>query len=817
MVILNDNTFPELFDPSRCILFLGAGFSAESTNKINTNPPVGNGLNIEIKKLAKIPENEPSDFTDSAAYAISEKLDLFELLENLYTIREITDSQRKILSLPWLRIYTTNYDNSVSVYKAERNESIDIFDLTDQPPKKIKKGSVIHLHGSIAKCDPDNLNESIVLTRRSYIEQRVKKSPWWDWFDRDIKISQYVFFLGYDINDFEPASYLIKYPEMEQRRHFILRDTQSPIIASKLKEYGLRHSFELKGFVDRLNRAIVSPTPSHENELRSFIYVDLSKDNKLPSKPTSAEIQELLAFGRVRFDAISSTMPESEYVVFRKKSLTECNKALEYNKTIIVHSKIANGKSIVINELKVLLSQQGRRCFTLRDNISPLPQDLEFLSGIDNPVIFFPNYDSAFENIHLFEGLSENAKFVVEITSSILQVRMQEVKRKLLGDIKRVDVDRLDENDILYLRDLLKKAGLTTLSETIKSVDTLEFREFLLKSYEDPEIAKRLKKVIEPLLNSSSAKRLICISSILKFSGQPLDIGFIQDVTGEDPYSVLSTLGDKVFELMNYNIDKIEMHSSILSEHILKKHIETNDFVDIIFKLAGEAARRIDNEHDFNSERFRRARALLSAVLRFSFLDFIIGQKQYSNKTIEKLYELCRRDSLIEKEPLFWLQYSIFWQNAPTPRWDLAESHMIEAYARSAARNGFKTFQLDTYWLGLLCDLESFYSETGQPVTRFDKLTSMMEVCRNMIDSGNHRYHVLKSFLKLEPMISKRKNDFTESQCKNMVYVLNLIVTQLDNLSDIDKAMWGTEPCKRSLLNCVNLLDVRNKIHIEKT
>ena len=811
---MNTDNFPELFDPSRCILFLGAGFSADSTNRNNTNPPVGDGLNKEIKKLADIPEDETSDFTDSAAYAISQNLDLFGLLERLYTIRELTDFQRKTLSLPWLRIYTTNYDNSVSVYKAEKNENIDIFDLTDEPPKKIKKGSVIHLHGSIAKCNPENLDESLVLTRRSYVEQRVKKSPWWDWFDRDIKISQYVFFLGYDINDFEPASYLIKYPGMEQRRHFILRDTRSPIIASKLKEYGLRHSFELRGFVDRLNRSQVEPTPSHENELRSFTYVDLSKDNKLPSKPTSAEIQELLAFGRVRFDAIGSTLPESEYVIFRERSLIECRKALEYNKTIIIHSKVANGKTIVIDELKILLSQQGRRCFTLRNNISPLPQDIEFLSRVDNPVIFFPNYDSAFENIHLFEGLSDNAKFVVEISSSILQVRMQEVNRKLPGNIKRIDVDRLDENDITSLRYLLKKAGLTTLSDSINENKTLEFRDFLLKSYEEPEIAKRLKKVIEPLLISPSAKRLICISSILKFTGQPLDIGFIQDVTEEDPYSVLSALGDEIFELMNFNIDKIEMYSSILSEHILRKYIETNDFVDIIFKLAAEAARRIDDEYNFSSERFRRARALLSAVLRFSFLDSIIEQNHNKKKTIEKLYEFCRRDSLIEKEPLFWLQYSIFWQSAP--RWDLAESLMLEAYARSAERAGFKTFQLDTYWLGLLCDLEMFYSEAGQPVARFDKIINIMEVRRNMIDSGNHRYHVLRSFLKIEPMILKRKNDLTESQCINLNYILKLIVTQLDKLLDIDKAMWGTEPCKISLMNCIRILDVDKMVHIGK-
>lgn len=164
---MSSDDFPEVFDPSRCIIFLGAGFSANSTNKVNCNPPVGDGLNKAIKKLANIPEDEPSDFTDSAGYAISQKLDLFGLLEGLFTISKLSDSQRKILSLPWLRIYTTNYDNSVSVFRAEKNgnTSADIFDLTDDPPRQLHKGAVVHLHGSIAKCQSDNIDQSLVLTR----------------------------------------------------------------------------------------------------------------------------------------------------------------------------------------------------------------------------------------------------------------------------------------------------------------------------------------------------------------------------------------------------------------------------------------------------------------------------------------------------------------------------------------------------------------------------------------------------------------------------------------------------------------------------
>lgn len=35
---LSSDDFPTAFDPSRCVIFLGAGFSANSTNKANGSP-----------------------------------------------------------------------------------------------------------------------------------------------------------------------------------------------------------------------------------------------------------------------------------------------------------------------------------------------------------------------------------------------------------------------------------------------------------------------------------------------------------------------------------------------------------------------------------------------------------------------------------------------------------------------------------------------------------------------------------------------------------------------------------------------------------
>lgn len=807
--MLISDEFPESFDPTRCILFLGAGFSASAVNKAGTNPPVGKGLELAIKHLVDIPIDDPVDFSDAAGYAISKNFDLYGLLEGLYTVRVLTDHQRKVLSHPWCRVYTTNYDNSVSVFRAESggNATNDIFDLTDTAPKQLRAGSVIHLHGSIAKCKPDSIDSSLVLSRRSYVQQRVKKSPWWDWFDRDIRISQYIFFLGYDLNDFEPASYLIQYPGMKDRRHFILRNAKSQVSLSKLEDFGVRHSFEMKGFADRLVRAKVTPAPTHERALSAFRYVDLTKDNKLPTKPTSAEIQELFAFGLLRFDGIKATIPESEYAVYRSGAIELCKTALLSSKTLVIHGKIGNGKSILGDELKVVLTQGGARCFELRDNITPPPQEIEYLRTIKSGVIFFPNYDSAFVNMHLFTGLHESTRYVVELPTNTLQVRLQEVEKVLPGKISKVSVDKLDRSDITSLRALLSKAGLSSLARSPQLKERLEFRDFLLMSYDDPEVARRLKAVIEPLLRNGAARRVICASAIIKAAGQPVDTGFLEEATDEDPYSILSGLGEAVLELMDFGIDKLEPHSSVLSEHILKKYVSTSDALSEIFNLAAEAARRIDETDNFSTERFRRARSLLSSILRFGFVESIVGRSPEKLKLINKLYESCRRDDLIKKEPLFWLQYSIFWKDVP--RWDLAESHMIEAYSRGAMRPGFKTFQLDTNYLGLLCDLE-VNSIVGQPVARFEKLIEMMEVCRLMIDDGNHRDHVTKAFLKLEPMIIRRKGDFTKPQATSLTHALNLVIQKLDGLTPVEKSLWGTEAGKGSLVNCVKILTRQN-------
>lgn len=804
--------FPTTFDPSRCVLFLGAGFSAEARNRSSRenyqNPPVGSGLNDAMKELSGLPKDDPSDFSDTAGYVISEGYDLFGLLEELYTIRKLSPEQESVLKLPWWRIYTTNYDNSVAVFRSSSGgkQGASVHDVTDPIPRQIRPGATIHLHGSIAKCDPSNIDKSLVLSRASYIEQRVKKSEWWSWYERDIKTCQYVFFLGYDINDFEPASYLARHPELKNKCHFILRQPKSPVATSKVSNYGHRHSFQMRGFVERLSRAVETKRPEHENELATFQYIDTAKDNKLAERATSAEIQELLSFGRFRFHAAKASLPESDYVFYRQNSTNEAIKILEESDTLIVHGRIGNGKTIFTDSMKIILSNGGRQCFALKVGVSPLPQDISFISAVKGPIIFFPSYDSAIANIHFFEGMPDDAKYIVEMPTSILQVRMKEVLSRLRGRIGRIKIDILDKDDARNLRALLIKGGMTRLANSPVLRAGVELRDFILASYEEPEVAARIKDAIGPMFEDAAAKRVIITAAILKAAGLPVEPVFIEDATGDDPYATLHSLSDRISEVLDFGLEKIEPHSSIFSEHLLKKYIDKKEFSGAIFNIASEAARRIDSATDETSERFRRARNILSSTLRYSFLERVVGKNPEGKSLLKRIYEGCRRDEIIQNEPLFWLQYSIFWQDAP--RWDFAENHILEAYERAGAKPSFKTYQLDTNYLGLLCDLEH-HEEAGGKVSRFEKIVNIIEICRAMIDDGSHRGHVAKSFNKVERMVSKRAEDFTQAEATTLTFSLNLVINKFSSLTPEERASYGTDATKESLERAVMKLTSR--------
>lgn len=98
-------------DPKGSILFLGSGFSVVSKNIRGDYLPSDSMLkSIFAQILGVDKDNYPFQ---TLADEVARTTDLYQLLYETFTVEELSGAQLELLKPPWLRIYNTNYDDSV--------------------------------------------------------------------------------------------------------------------------------------------------------------------------------------------------------------------------------------------------------------------------------------------------------------------------------------------------------------------------------------------------------------------------------------------------------------------------------------------------------------------------------------------------------------------------------------------------------------------------------------------------------------------------------------------------------------------------------
>nr|VFJ44615.1 MAG: SIR2-like domain-containing protein [Candidatus Kentron sp. FW]VFJ72152.1 MAG: SIR2-like domain-containing protein [Candidatus Kentron sp. FW] len=197
---------PDAIDPEGSILFLGSGFSAEAHNIRGENLPTGRSLRETFAKIIGVDPNDYDLQTLASEIDANPDFNLYELLHEIFTVRDLTGDQQEILHLPWLRIYTTNYDDAVE-YAFRKRHRISSFSYNEEKPRKLPESSIIHLHGTIRSTTPENVLSQLVLAEEAYIRQHFEKSPWYDEFARDIRFSTACFFVGYSLSDYRKSIY----------------------------------------------------------------------------------------------------------------------------------------------------------------------------------------------------------------------------------------------------------------------------------------------------------------------------------------------------------------------------------------------------------------------------------------------------------------------------------------------------------------------------------------------------------------------------------------------------------------------------------
>ena len=150
-------------DPEGSILFLGSGFSVASKNISGNQLPSGSKLKSMFAKIVGVDENSYNFQT--LADEVARTTNLYQLLYETFTVSDLSEAQLELLKLPWLRIYTTNYDDAVEKGLLELKGTYKSFNYDDKKPKKLLPGSIVHLHGTIGKTDRDNVLDQLIMMK----------------------------------------------------------------------------------------------------------------------------------------------------------------------------------------------------------------------------------------------------------------------------------------------------------------------------------------------------------------------------------------------------------------------------------------------------------------------------------------------------------------------------------------------------------------------------------------------------------------------------------------------------------------------------
>jgi hypothetical protein len=744
-----------------------------------------------------------TDLKDVALYANSRGVNMYELLQSLFTITNLTDDQEKVLRKQWRRIYTTNYDDAVEFFgKSDSSHPRrSSYTIADTRPSKLPANSIIHLHGYIHSCTKREVLSQLVLDHKSYAEQAALNSPWWDQFERDIQGAQWIFFVGYNLNDFAVAKYLTKNPQLSGRTRFILRPPVNDFMADRLEGYGSVDLIELKGFAKACSSAKTGVPIQNFHQLKAFKLIDPYKDNKSVTRPTPVEIEAFLTRGKMNFQALSSTYPKNEFAIPRSAEIRDALTGLEDSNTLILHSRTANGKSVFADMLSLELTTQGQRCvrYNSRSNISPL--EIDFLTGAEKIVVFLGSYDDAIEISDEIRSLGQNVKFIVEINTGTDQVRRTEVQSHLRGPIHRVDLNQIKNVDREDFVNLLTRAGIP--ADGIQKISTpkTELRDLLIELLKSPYVRDRLKAAVRPLLSDPDAMKVISTACVLRAFSIHAGTNFIRAVTGGDPFDVLLKNEVATFEFGALTPEALELHSATFSEFFLREFVGSESILDIICVLAFEAARRKNGGDHPHSQRSREARKALGSLVQFSKISKILEGTNDIKGQITKLYERLRSNTIINDEPLFWLQYSIFMQDCS--QYGIARKHLETAYLRAEIIETFRTYQLDTNYLKLI--LQAPKGEEGFPGDT-ETLFELIEKVNVMITGQDSRGHAIRVLEDLKVFCLNFGHILTPGERQRLSLQCFKIVQDLDGLDIQVKTEFLTEHSKFAVQEAAAIL-----------
>ena len=187
------------------LLFLGSGFSVGAKPNVGNHFLSGRDLARHLYKLAgDETDDDQLNYAADAYEAEHGPAALLEVIKGVCTASEISELHKKIPSVPWKSIFTTNYDDILEcAYAANGKKLHPITPKFDTSVFTTATPSCVHINGYAPKAGIEDIGKDLKLTNASYFAEALENSNWGFLFRKSLQNARAVIFIGYSMYDID--------------------------------------------------------------------------------------------------------------------------------------------------------------------------------------------------------------------------------------------------------------------------------------------------------------------------------------------------------------------------------------------------------------------------------------------------------------------------------------------------------------------------------------------------------------------------------------------------------------------------------------
>lgn len=759
----------------KAILFAGSGFSygAKTINKGSFK--TGLQLRDYLAEKCDVAGTQNS-LSSVADYYVdySDKSSLVEDIRNVFTLQEVAPHHDTILSIPWKRIYTTNYDEVIERASINNNIPLTPVTVSDSIDTYPKNNICVHINGYINKLNTDTIDKEFKLTDRSYDCETLRGLPWFDFMERDFYSAKAIIVIGFSMQSDVDITRILSSPMVASKVVFVSKPGMDRIERNIQKKYATVEEIGVEGFANMLEekKKLFVPYMNPEYEYSSFIYEHLT-----PIKPAEITLSDYTHFyfsGFYNDNFFSKNrFGEYEHVVCRK-AIDIFMRERHSHKVFLAISSLGNGKSVFCELIRNELRSEDVNVFTFKQDTVDIFDDIAQICSLKKrSVVIIDDYYKHLDKLKYFRTYGiDNITFLLTARQSKLAINYRKLINSLgisENEIKPLYLYVLEPEECEQLATLLTNENLISSAIPHQSIE--ETTEYLIKQCKQSlsnivlELfnSSYIKSELETLINNaiSDENEDIQMLTIIALCNSVMNLGLsLTEMLSllNIEYLKLSMRESQIInELFDVKTDTIEVNSSIIARSLLYSIIAPELLKKSLVKLTLAA--------DKTYKTYPKYEELLKALISHSnFAPITRKENKLGISQIKQYYEEIRGTQFCKTNPFYWEQFASICIDArdfPT-----ASQCIENAYRVAESIYKFVPFQICTINADLL--LSQLLTNVGN-ITDTESIINIICDAHTLLikyysHEENNHYHIFKVAQKIVTIFNFYVDKFNNRQ-----------------------------------------------------